>query len=380
MRVSGVKREGRRLSCFVEMGGETSELFFEFSEASPVKLSSSGNWIVAALLLSCMKLGETLVLQEPISPLLFRNLKTVQEIYKAWVPGHSAIEIVAPLQEQLAGPERVGLLFSRGADSFYSLLKHDHCISELIVLHGFEFPWNEDTRFREHLTSVRLVAEAFNKRVIVVRTNVKDHLLRYTHWDFSHGAALASVALCLEGSISKCIIASTCSYAQLHPWGSHPILDPLWSTESLQFLHDGTEALRVDKLRLIADNKLAMKYLRACDNPSSSGHCGECEKCLRTMVGLHVIGRLADCPAMPHRVDPRVIGRLHLDGGEAAFFREFLPFSIEPPALRRAICRALRNQRYGLRPTSGRVLSIRSRVRHIADWARLIRRVFAGEG
>jgi hypothetical protein len=33
-----------------------------------------------------------------------------------------------------------------------------------------------------------------------------------------------------------------------------------------------------------------------------------------------------------------------------------------------------------LRPTSGRVLGIRSRVRRIADWARLIRRVFAGEG
>ena len=380
MRVGGVKREERRLSCFVEMGGETSELFFEFSEASPVTLSSSGNWIVAALLLSCMKLGETLVLQEPISPLLFRNLKTIQEIYKAWMPGHSAIEIVAPLQEQLAGPERVGLLFSRGVDSFYSLLKHDHCISELIVLHGFEFPWSEDPAFRSHLTSVRSVAEAFNKRVIVVRTNVKDHLLRYTHWDFSHGAALASVALCLEGSISKCVIASTCSYAQLHPWGSHPILDPLWSTESLQFLHDGTEALRVDKLRMIADAKLAMKYLRACDNESSSGHCGECEKCLRTMVGLHVIGRLAECSAMPYRVDPRVIRRLHLNEGEAAFFREFLPLSIEPPALRRAICRALRNQRYGLRPTSGRVLSIRSRVRRIADWARLIGRVFAGEG
>jgi hypothetical protein len=380
MRVSGVKREGRRLSCFVEIGGETSELFIEFSEPYPANLSTSGNWIVAALLLSCMKLDEALVLQDPISPALFRNLKTIQEIYKAWVPGHSAIEIVAPLEEQLAGPERVGLLFSRGVDSFYSLLKHDHCVSDLVVLHGFEFPWNEDARFREHLTSVRSVAEAFNKRMIVVRTNVKDHLERYTHWDFSHGAALASVALCLEGSISKCIIASTCSYAELHPWGSHPILDPLWSTESLQFLHDGTEALRVDKLRMIADNKLAMKYLRACDNPSSSGHCGECEKCLRTMVGLHVIGRLAECAAIPHRIDPRVIRRLHLNEGEATFFREFLRFSIEPPALRRAICHALRNQRYGLRPTSGRVLSVRSGARRIADWARLIRRVFAAEG
>ena len=227
---------------------------------------------------------------------------------------------------------------------------------------------------------MRSVADAFNKRLIVVRTNVKDHLEQYTHWDFSHGAALASAALCLEGSISECIVASTCSYAQLHPWGSHPILDPLWSTDSLRFLHDGTEARRIDKLRVIAGNEWAMKHLRACDNPSSSGNCGACEKCLRTMVGLHVIGRLADCSAMPHRIDPRVIRRLHLNEGEATFFREFLSYPIEPPALRRAIWSALRNQRYGLRPTSGRVFDIRSRARRIKDWTRLIGRVFGATG
>jgi hypothetical protein len=380
MRISQIIKEKRKRSCLVESQGETSELFFEFSETDCCELSTSGNWIVAAMLLSCMKLGEPLILEAPISPLLFRNLQTIQEIYRAWIPGHSVIQVTAPLQEQRAGQERVGLLFSRGVDSFYSLLKHDASISDLIVLHGFEFPWNEDTTFREHLTSVQSVAEVFNKRLIVVRTNVKDHLERYTHWGFSHGAALASVALCLEGSISNCIVASTCSYAQLHPWGSHPILDPLWSTDALQFLHDGPEARRLDKLRVIADNEWAMKYLRACDNPSSSGHCGACEKCLRTMVGLHVIGRLADCSAMPHRIDPRMIRRLDLNEGEATFFREFLSYPIEPPALRRAIWSALRNQLYGLRPTSGRVFSIRSRARRVADWARLIERVIGGTG
>jgi hypothetical protein len=380
MRVSHVNREKRRLSCIVESGSETSELFFEFSGAEPLTLTNSGNWIVAALLLSCMKLGQNLAVEQPVSPLLLRNLETIQEIYKAWIPGHSVIQLAAPVQAQPASRERVGLLFSRGVDSFYSLLKHDSRISDLIVLHGFEFPWNEDAEFREHLISVRSVADAFNKRLIIVRTNVQDHLRRYCHWDFSHGAALASVALCLEGSISHCIVASTCSHAQLHPWGSHPILDPLWSTETLQILHDGTEARRIDKLRVIADNKWAMKYLRACDNQSSSGHCGQCEKCLRTMVGLHVIGRLVDCSAMPHRIDPRMIRRLHLNEGEAIFFREFLSVPIEPPALRRAIYCALRNQRFGLRPTSGRVFSIRPRARRLADWTRLIGRVFVGAG
>jgi hypothetical protein len=226
---------------------------------------------------------------------------------------------------------------------------------------------------------VRAVADGFKKRLIVVRTNVRDHLVRHTHWDFSHGAALASVGLCLEGTISKCIVASTCSYDELHPWGSHPLLDPLWSTGNLRFLHDGCEAKRIDKLRTIADNELAMKYLRACDNPSSSGQCGECEKCLRTMVGLHVIGRLGECPAMPYRIDPHLVRQLCLDEGTATFFREFLRFPIEPPPLRRAIYYALRNQRFGLRPAN-RVFSIRSRLHRIADMGRLIGKVFTGAG
>jgi hypothetical protein len=375
MRVSHVKREAKRLSCLIESQNEIRELFFELSEGDELKLSCSGSWIVASLLLSCMKLGETLDAEEPISPRLFYNLDTIQEIYESWMPTHSAIKIAAPLQAQPPGAERVGLLFSRGVDSFYSLLKHESCISDLIVLHGFEFPWNDNARFQEHLTSVRAVAEAFGKRLTVIRTNVRDHLTRHTHWDFSHGAALASVALCVEGSISKCIMGSTCSYGQLHPWGSHPILDPLWSTETLEFLHDGTGARRIDKLRAIADNEWAMRYLRACDNSSSSGHCGQCEKCLRTMLGLHVIGKLIACPAMPHRLDPRMIRRLQLNGGEAIFFRELLAYPIEPPAMRRAVCIALRNERYGLRPTSGRIFGVRSRVRRMADWTRLIGKI-----
>jgi hypothetical protein len=179
--------------------------------------------------------------------------------------------------------------------------------------------------------------------------------------------------------LSKCFVASTCSYDELHPWGSHPLLDPLWSTATLQFLHDGSEARRLDKLRRIADEKLAMKYLRACDNPSSSGFCGQCEKCLRTMVGLHVIGKLGDFPALPHYIDPGLVRRLRLDEGTATFFREFLRVPIEPPPLRRAIYYALRSQRFGLRPAN-HVFSIRSRMPRLADMARLIRRVLAGPG
>jgi hypothetical protein len=379
MRVSTVKREQKRLSCTVEQKGQTAELFLECTEPDLQCFSRSSNWIVPALLLYCMSHGEPLEIEEPISPVLLRNMQTIQDIYATWLPGYRPIQVIAPVGEGTAIPERTGLLFSRGVDSFYSLVKHNSSISDLIVLHGFEFPWKDNGHFQEHLEKVRRIAAALDKRLIVVRTNLKEYLVQHTHWDFSHGAALASAGLCLEGTISTCIVASTYAYDQVHPWGSHPLLDPLWSTGTLHFVHDGGEARRVDKLRAIADDKLAMAYLRACDNAGSSGQCGHCEKCLRTMVGLHVIGRLADCSTMPQDISPDSIRKLRLTEGGSIFFREFLPFAIEPPALRRAIHYALRNQRFGLRPVP-RLVSLRSRARRIADLTRLVGRVLAGSG
>lgn len=41
-------------------------------------------------------------------------------------------------------------------------------------------------------------------------------------------------------------------YAQFKLWGSHPLLDDAWSTETVDVLHDGAEASRADKLEALA--------------------------------------------------------------------------------------------------------------------------------
>jgi hypothetical protein len=50
---------------------------------------------------------------------------------------------------------------------------------------------------------------------------------------------MASVALLFQHRFSKVLIAATNSYAELTPWGTHQLLDPLWSTELMEFEHDG---------------------------------------------------------------------------------------------------------------------------------------------
>jgi hypothetical protein len=153
----------------------------------------------------------------------------------------------------------------------------------------------------------------------------------------------------------------------------------VWSAGTLQLPHDGSEAKRIDELRRIARDKLPVKYLRGCESRPGSGRWGGCEECLWTMVGLHVTGRWGDYPATPRRVDPPLILRVSLNDAGAIFFREPLPFPIEPPALRRAVSYAPTNQRYGVPATNG-VFSIRCGARRPTDIGRVIRKVFVDVG
>jgi hypothetical protein len=71
-----------------------------------------------------------------------------------------------------------------------------------------------------------------------------------------------------------------------------PILLPLLSTEALTF-HSGTPALdSVGKTKLIAELPVARRHLNVC---LYGGHnCSRCEKCLRRMLALDVVGVLED--------------------------------------------------------------------------------------
>ncbi len=112
---------------------------------------------------------------------------------------------------------------------------------------------------------------------------------------------MASVALLFQHRFRKALIGATYTYAELVPWGSHPMLDPLWSTGLTEIEHDGCEATRIDKLAYISEHDLAMKWLRVCNQaPNGAYNCGRCGKCLRARIGLRTVGALERCETLPH--------------------------------------------------------------------------------
>jgi len=120
-------------------------------------------------------------------------------------------------------------------------------------------------------------------------------------WKDYHGAVLAAIGLALRPALSRVFIAATHTYDFLRPWGSSPLLDPLWSTDAVQLVHDGAEATRTDKvMNWICRSDLALENLRVCLSNDDQYNCGRCEKCMRTMIPIYVAGCLEKCPVFPH--------------------------------------------------------------------------------
>jgi len=282
----------------------------------------SGDPFVASLLLIAMKNHEMLEVRAPVSPKLLRSVHQIQAIYKSWNPALSEVRIKAPVQDRdlslIRQRSRAGIFFSCGVNSFYSLLKnqryqseHEDTITHLIVLQGFDIYFGRGNTglFPSVLANAEKVAHELAKELLPVATNLRDLSDRHVDWGLLHnGAALASIGLALENMFDRIYITSTHHYGKLVPLGSSPCLDPMWSTESLSFLHDGCEASRLEKIRFISQSPIAMQTLRVCFmNPRNEYNCGRCEKCLRTMIGLHIAGALQKCTTLPHRIDPGLV-------------------------------------------------------------------------
>lgn len=186
---------------------------------------------------------------------------------------------------------------------------------------GFDIKPGDSTLKSQALRMAREVGAELGKRVVEVETNLRDWSEPCVHWSWYHGSALAAVAHLLSREFEKFYISSTYAEGQLHPWGTHPELDPLWGNDSIQLIHDGCEARRTDKISFIAKSPVALKYLRVCyENRNGAYNCGRCEKCLRTMVTLEALGLLDRCAAFPPRINRWHLKRLIVTSEDAKIF------------------------------------------------------------
>ena len=294
------------LSAQVRNGSTETELWFRVPTCVNPTLSSDP--FFATSLIPAMALGKTLEIDGTISPSLLSSSESVQDIFHNWFPELARIPVTAaPLSKSRETSGGVGCFFSGGIDSLYTFLKHEQEITTLIYVHGFDVSLN-DTPLREQVSdALHSFSQKTGKKIIEIETNLREFTNQHGDWGkHTHGAALASIGLLLNNLLKRIYIPSTNSFIELFPWGSHPLTDPLWSTETTQFIHDGCEASRFEKVSTIATDDRALSTLRVCwENRKGEYNCGSCEKCLRTMTALEILGALNRCPtfSIPLNID-----------------------------------------------------------------------------
>jgi hypothetical protein len=268
--------------------------------------------VLATAILPAMAAEEPLTIERPVSGRLLSNLATIQDVFETWsrdkelnrgwtkVFRRVSVDATARPSSTSTPARGVAAFFTGGVDSFYTAMKRRDELTALVYVHGFDVAL-EDVETREQVVSgVRAAASELALPLVEVETDVRAFSERSVKWLDYHGAALAGVALLLAPWFGRMYVSATTTYASLSPLGSHPLIDPLWSTENLELMHDGCEATRLEKLDALAHCEAARRWLRVCPkNWGATYNCGRCTKCLRTMVAARLLGPSPPFESLP---------------------------------------------------------------------------------
>jgi hypothetical protein len=200
------------------------------------------------------------------------------------------------------------------------------------------------------------LAGLLGRRLVGVEVAGQRFTGRFVPWTDAHGAVLAGVGLALSGAVRSVVVPGTDSFDSLVPYGSHPLVERLYSTEAVEVQHDDHLFARADKVGLLVDQRPdLLGLLVVCYAEDRADNCGRCGKCLLTMAALQAAGAPIDAvEGFPAAVDLDVVRSLGMSPLQSRLHWIAVMRALPPDGtggeLRAAIGEALRRSaRPGLR-------------------------------
>lgn len=294
---------------------EPFTLFFATSEEFENDLFPHSSILLNACLLPAWRSREKRIsIAAPLCPVLVRQIEIALTTLREWYPGlgphpridkQSGLEAIAPVGDGALS------LMSCGIDSV-ALLRwnklnlpagHPDAISGLVMMLLTDDPQAPPPK----LETLQPARQASANRVALETGTTLKVVASNIWWlvDNGHfydkvwfGAVLASIAHVMAGGHRLGYVAAGRGISDLYPCGSHPLVDPYYSSAHFKMVLDGVEQDRLGKTALIANWKTGLDNLRVCQNDHEGvANCGTCEKCIRTKLALVALGKLGDCDA-----------------------------------------------------------------------------------
>jgi hypothetical protein len=284
-----ISTEGGRTRVAWDIGGHA--LWYVLPEGRAP--ASCADAVLAATLLPAMRAGVGLRLDPAlaVSPRMLAGTARLQEIFSVWYPELRPVAVGASASVPAVGePAVVASCFSGGVDSCYSLLKNRDRITHLLLVRGVDLKLGNVAGWEDANEGLGAIAAAFGKPLLRVESSIRDFSRESAGlgWPRALAGGLSSVGHLL--GVRTLVIPSSNPYTALHPYGSHPLTDPMWSSEVVKVEHDGSEARRAEKLRRIVEEPVLLENIRVCWQDRGY-NCGHCDKCVHLQVALRLLGR-----------------------------------------------------------------------------------------
>ncbi|MEG4589162.1 hypothetical protein QUA54_28680 [Microcoleus sp. MOSTC5] len=264
-------------------------------------LTQSCDPFVVATIFIAMKHGTDMVVHGEVSPSLLQNLAEFQAAWACWRSDlYKQVEITPEVEREQPVANRVHRVisaFSGGVDSCLTAFRHSQeghsrvqrPLQAGLMVHGLDIPLSEPQIFNRAAQKSRLTLASLGLELIPMVTNFREF---EQDWEDSHGVAVASCLMLLQGGYSEGLIPSSLPYhALVLPWGSNPLTDPLLSSRTFAIVHDGAAFTRAEKVKQLAQWREALQNLRVCwEGDRKDRNCGHCEKCIQTILNFRAVG------------------------------------------------------------------------------------------
>jgi hypothetical protein len=321
--VDGMAEVRARVSCG-RRAMPSQDAWIRYPESRLAHLAPTSDAWVPAMLLPAMRLGMPLRIEGAVSERMLASTNRYMDIIHGWCRDYRPVPIEADeVRPSVTGGREAVSYFSAGVDSFYTALvmggpdvPPDRRVRTLLYVMGFDVFADDAAGNQGALQAVTASAAELGMDLLCVSTNLRSVTRRLCGWGYYHGTLLASVALGLAGALRLAYVPSTYTLESGVSHGSHPDLDPLWSTESLEFVHHGADVLRTEKIFThVAKSPTALKYLRVCSRGDhGAANCGHCIVCVRCRINMAVAGVLDQCRTLDAPLDYREIRHMRYEG------------------------------------------------------------------
>lgn len=311
-------REGNTIVSAIANDGQTDhELTVTFhDEELTISSPAMGDALMTISLFAAMATGQTLEVADPVSPQLLKNLDRIQGAMHLWYPYLSIVEVQAnPIAEEAtaqpsSGPGKGAHFFSGGIDSLHSIMTCRTPIDTLVFVDGSDVRMSSTPEFRRmSFERLKDAATHWKRPLVHIDSNIREWTMACGHHaDDFVGSRLAFIAHLMGEKFDGWVIAPSVS-GNCNPFPSHPVLDPLWSSERVRIHHPLPERSRAEKTWDLAQED-GLQHLRIC-MLGQDYNCGTCRKCIRTLLTLQVLGVADRAPVFAENPSiPKILEQL----------------------------------------------------------------------